>query len=139
MQKVIYHLIATIKYRFDYAIEGANNEYWKMNIGHGVRTPLEILYHMRGLMYYAEKVITGRRTPMEDMSQVKEELDLFYQSMDQLKKSVAFKELSNDDYLRMMQGPLSDALTHVGQLAMMRRLNNQPVDKQNFMKAKIGR
>lgn len=42
-----------------------------------------------------------------------------------------------DMLLRLLQGPLADAMTHVGQLAMLRRLAGSPVRGQNFMEADI--
>ena len=38
---------------------------------------------------------------------------------------------------RMLQGPFSDAMTHAGQLAMLRRLAGNPVPPENFIVAKI--
>ena len=95
MDRVILHLIATIKYRFDHAVEGADDQYWSLNPGNGVRTPLEILYHMRGLMYYANKVITGERTSMKEMEDSTSELRQFYESMEHLKKECRYKRIGD--------------------------------------------
>jgi hypothetical protein len=38
---------------------------------------------------------------------------------------------------QLLQGPLSDAMTHVGQLAMLRRLAGAPVAPENFVYAKV--
>ncbi len=137
MDQLILHLIATIKYRFDYAISNANVEYYQLNIGKGTRTPLEIIHHMRGLMYYSAKVITGDRTPMADITSWQEELRLFYESIAMVKDVLSQNTLLPEDYLKLTQGPLSDALTHIGQLSMMSRLNDNPIPKQNFVHAKI--
>ena len=136
-RKAIIHLIATIKYRFNHAVSNASEEFWQLNPGQGIRKPIDILHHMRGLMYYAEKAITGVRTPMEEVIDVHSELKQFYESMDSLKEEVQQANLDDDQWFRMIQGPLSDALTHVGQLAMMRRMHGQPIPKQNFMRADI--
>ncbi|MCV5942504.1 hypothetical protein OFN64_38105, partial [Escherichia coli] len=46
-------------------------------------------------------------------------------------------DLSDDLLLRLLQGPLSDAMTHIGQLAQLRRLAGSPVRGENFTKADI--
>ena len=38
---------------------------------------------------------------------------------------------------RLLQGSFSDAMTHAGQLAMLRRLAGIPVAPENFIVAKI--
>jgi hypothetical protein len=38
---------------------------------------------------------------------------------------------------RLLQGPFSDAMTHAGQLAMLRRLAGSPVPPENFIVAAI--
>jgi len=138
MKKVILHLISTIRYRFDYAIAQSNQSYYQLAIGHGVRTPLEIVYHMRGLMYYCQKVMSNERTPMDPIQDWDTEVQLFYDSLSGL--TTYLEEYIEDEktLLKMTQGPLADALTHIGQLAMISRINNQALDKENFVHAPIG-
>src|SRR6185503_14650582 len=38
---------------------------------------------------------------------------------------------------RLLQGPFSDAMTHAGQLAMLRRLAGSPVAPEDFSRAEI--
>jgi hypothetical protein len=38
---------------------------------------------------------------------------------------------------RLFQGPVADALTHVGQLAMLRRLAGCPIKGENYFRAEI--
>jgi len=37
----------------------------------------------------------------------------------------------------LLQGPFSDAMTHAGQLALLRRLSGSPVPPENFVFARI--
>ena len=37
----------------------------------------------------------------------------------------------------MFQGPIADALTHIGQIGMMRRMAGAPVRGENYFKADI--
>lgn len=138
MKTIIIHLIDTIKYRLDYSISLSDEKYAGFELGAGSRTPLEIIYHMRGLMYYTMKVCTGDRVPMAEMTNWKEELTLLHESIAELRSMIIKIEGNQEAYLKMTQGPLADALTHIGQLAMISRLNQQPIEKQNFVHAKIG-
>lgn len=137
MKKALLHLVATIEYRFDHAVSTIDEDYPILDLGKGIRTPLEILYHMRGVMYYAIKVCSGNRTQMEDMSDWATEQFKFRESIKMVADYLNEQSIDEDAAYKIIQGPLSDVLTHIGQLAMMSRINNRPIDKQNFVKAKI--
>ncbi len=138
MKTIVIHLIDTIKYRLDHAISLADEKYAGFELGAGTRTPLEVIYHMRGLMYYSMKVYTGDRVKMDEMTNWKEELTLLHESIADLRSYTVANEGSIEQYKKLTQGPLADALTHIGQLAMISRVNQQPIEKQNFVHAKIG-
>jgi hypothetical protein len=38
---------------------------------------------------------------------------------------------------QLLQGPLADAMTHIGQLAILRRLASSPIPKESFDEAVI--
>ncbi len=137
MKEVLVHLLVTIRYRFDHVTAEIGDDYPQFYLGYGVRTPLQILYHMRGLIYYAKKILTGQMTQMAEMSGWEEEVQLFYASLNDLKDTIRYSEISRDQMLRITQGPISDALTHIGQMAMLNRVNGTPVEKHNYSKAKI--
>lgn len=137
MDQLVLHLIATIRYRFDHSISEIRDGYPQFSIGKGVRTPIEILHHMRGLIYYAEKIITGTQTEMGEMYNWDKEKKLFYQALDNLPDVLIKHEITDNQYQRIVQGPLTDAISHIGQLAMLSRLSGRPVPKQNYSKADI--
>ena len=137
MKPALIHLLKTIRYRFDASIAGADQTYPNFQLGHGVRTPLEILLHLRGLVYYAQKAITGQRTNMADMAQWDEEIELFYEALGTLEGLLPEVEIEAETMKRMIQGPLADALTHIGQLAMLSRVNGHEIAKQNYFRADI--
>ena len=138
MTKIILHLLETLTYRFRSSISQVDDSFANLDIGHGVRSPIEILYHMRGVMYYANKAITEKRTEMSSISRWDKEVALFIESVEGLKANISKVEISEEIAFRMVQGPISDALTHVGQLAMLSRVHGHPIDKENFFKADIG-
>lgn len=137
MKKALLHLVATIEYRFDHAISKIDDSYPTVKIGNGVRTPLEILYHMRGVMYYAIKVCSDSRTVMGEIEDWKTEESKFRESIEMVSNYIKDHSVAEDNALKIIQGPLSDVITHIGQLAMLSRVNKQPIEKQNYVKADI--
>lgn len=53
-----------------------------------------------------------------------------------LEQETEFREITPE---QLLQGPLSDAMTHAGQLAMLRRLAGNPVPPENFVFASVSR
>lgn len=138
MTKIILHLLDTLIYRFRSSVSKVDASFGNFEIGHGVRSPIEILYHMRGVIYYGNKAITDKRTEMSPILSWDEEVALFLESVERLKENISNAQFSEETAFRMVQGPISDALTHVGQLAMLSRVHGHPIDKENFFKADIG-
>lgn len=143
--QTVRHVLATLAYRFHKAIEGAPDGFAELGAGHGIRTPREIVHHMNGVLgYLREGVAHGA----EDFWYEHPELDLadeivaLHTSLNELDHLLATRDDWRAETLhRIIQGPLADALTHVGQLAMLRRIAGDPIPSENFFKAdvRIGR
>jgi hypothetical protein len=93
---------------------------------------------MSGLLGYVRTLFVGgeyRPQPLESMD---EEVLRFH---DLLKEVSALLDASPADEIatpmRLLQGPLADAMTHVGQIALLRRLYGVPIPAENFLKANI--
>jgi hypothetical protein len=57
--------------------------------------------------------------------------------MQEVDEVLSSKDIEGERLERLLQGPLSDAMTHVGQLAMLRRIAGAPIHAENFFKADI--
>lgn len=113
----------------------------ELDAGHGIRTPRAIVHHMNSVFgYLREGIASGE----EDFWYEHPELDLpgeiaaLHASLEALDRLF----LTRDDWRvetlhRMIQGPLADAMTHVGQLAMLRRVAGAPIPGENFFKADV--
>lgn len=133
------HMLATLAYRAQKALHDAPEAFGDFEAGFGVRTPKELLRHMTGVLGYARTWFRGgereRPAPLDTLS---DEVTRFHLMLGDLSQ-----HLANDDplvdmtYERLLQGPLSDAMTHVGQLAMLRRLADSPVAPENFIVADV--
>ena len=134
--ELLRHTLATVAYRATRALEGAPEEFGEF-AGAG-RRPVEILAHMGDLFDWALTAVRGEMrwhnsTPLE----WKAEKQRFFAALTALDAALASNEAMRAPIDRLMQGPVADALTHVGQLAMLRRLAGCPARGENFYAAGI--
>ena len=61
----------------------------------------------------------------------------FHEGLRHVSDALRDADLDPDTARRLLQGPLADAMTHVGQLAMLRRLAESPIAKESFYEADI--
>lgn len=143
--QAVRHVLATLAYRFQKAVHGAPEHFAELDAGFGIRMPRQIVHHMNGVLGYLR---VGVARGDEDVWYERPELDLpgeiaaFHASLQELDQLLATRDDWKTDTLhRMIQGPLADALTHVGQLATLRRVAGDPIPSENFFKAdvRIGR
>ena len=135
---LIRHLLATLRYRFSGAIHAASPDYPQFDAGNGVRKPVEILHHMCQVLRYAQYVLDKNVTLKVDKKEWEKEVAQFYLEIKQLDQYLASGISATDQLVeKLLQGPLSDAMTHVGQLAMLRRMAGNPIPKESFFDADI--
>ena len=93
---------------------------------------------MTGVIGYANTLVVGGTWTPDQLSTFEEEMDRFHQELEQLSVTLALHPKSSSQLAKtLLQGPLSDAMTHVGQLAYLRRLVGSPVPPENFVLADI--
>jgi hypothetical protein len=134
---ILRHILATISYRVTKALHEVEPEFLTFQAGNGVRQPIEIVHHMSVVMTFCIAEITQVKSEKLDQLNTDEEIARFFQLLKNCDKSIEESNLPIDTSFKLVQGPLADVLTHVGQIAMLRRLYNRPIAKENFMKAKI--
>ncbi|MBE2190213.1 MAG: hypothetical protein KGZ71_11035 [Desulfobulbaceae bacterium] len=141
--ELLKHLIAIIAYRFTTAVTDAPDNYYYLKIGVNSRSPVEIIDHMSHQLDSAIQLISG--VPVSSVKRnffSSENFEKCKQNFLSLLSSVDIRldSLKGMDLPRvkvLMQGPLTDCISHIGQLAMLRRLAGNPVASQNFIKAKV--
>jgi hypothetical protein len=135
------HLLATVGYRCSKAIDLAPSAFSGFQYTEGAWTPIELLSHIADLFEYtAVKVIDQTEIKREKRSidNWDFEVERFYRSLEQFDQRLTEKSpLDEVIVLKLIQGPLADALTHVGQLTMLRRAAGSPIDADNYFKANI--
>ena len=100
--------------------------------------PVQILAHMGDLFDWALTTAVGQeRWHASQPSVWKQEKQRFFQSLQAFDSFLTSDGELKAPVERLMQGPVADALTHVGQLAMLRRLSGSPTRGENFYAAAV--
>ncbi len=137
-RQLLLHFLAALAYRTQKALRDAPSDFADFRAGPNVRTPHELLWHMTGLIGYARTFVHGGDYAPPAVDTLAEEVARFHEQLvllaDDLTDDHHVAQLTDAQFL---QGPLADAMTHVGQLAMLRRLAGSPVPSENFIHAKI--
>lgn len=133
------HFLAALAYRTQKAVRDAPLEFGSFRAGPGVRTPAELVCHMTSVLGYARTFFIGGNYRPAPLPSLSEELVRFHEMLEDLGKHLADNDPLRDQMnaARLLQGPFSDAMTHAGQLAMLRRLAGVPVPPENFIVADI--
>ena len=131
------HFLASIAYHATKAIRDAPVTYRDFSVGKATRTPRQILHHITGVLTYAHSFFEVYDTTYFDYRPWDEEVDHFYEILSKLDKSLLEKKPREVSEEQLLQGPLSDAMAHIGQLLMLRRLAGSPLPSENFIYADI--
>lgn len=135
---MLHHYLAALAYRTQKALRGAPSDFSAYRAGPNVRTPHELVWHMTGVLGYARTFFHGGTYRPERLSTFEAEIQRYHATLAQLAQDLdSGAEPSGISLERLLQGPLSDAMTHVGQLAMLRRLAGAPVPPENFVFADV--
>ena len=130
------HTLATLAYRAGKALRGAPPEF--ANFPGGTRTPVQILAHMGDLFDWALGLADGRHDWHNFTPQPwEQEVDRFFTALGAFDARLASGEPLKHSAEKLFQGPIADALTHTGQLAMLRRMASCPMKGENYFKAEI--
>ncbi|MBT3231241.1 MAG: hypothetical protein HN356_00355 [Calditrichaeota bacterium] len=135
---MLQHFLAAIAYRTQKALREAPPGFAEFRAAPGVRTPHELIFHITGVLGYARTFLTGgtwRPIIEEDFpAEVNRFHSILTKLRELLESNTPFENLTPE---RMLQGPLSDAMSHAGQLAMLRRFFGSPIRPENFIMADI--
>lgn len=133
------HTLSTIAYRFQKTVRQVGIEFGGFSVGSGSRTPHEILNHMYHVLNATRVFIVEEKHLKEPPAKLEWnlEIDRFNTALRQLDHVLADQELELNYAKRLIQGPFSDILTHIGQIAMLSRLYGNPIMREDFSSASI--
>jgi hypothetical protein len=132
------HTVATVAYRGGKAVRGAPASFAAYSADGSPRTPATILAHIGDLFDWALSQAKGAEawadsTPLE----WDREVDRFFATLERFDAFLASEAPLAATPERIFQGAIADALTHVGQLAMLRRLAGAKMKAENYSRADI--
>ena len=137
-RKLLQHFLAALAYRTQKALRDAPASFADFRIAPTSRTPHELVWHMTGVIGYARTMLHGGDFEPPRLATLGDEIARFHDTLAALSQDFGDSTLSariSDE--QFLQGPLADAMTHVGQLAMLRRAHGVPVPSENFIFAKV--
>jgi hypothetical protein len=92
---------------------------------------------MSDVLGYARMTFSGGQWRAHTLPTFDDEIERFHQQLELLGHSIASEEFTEFSPDQLLQGPIADSMTHVGQLAMLRRLSGSPIPPENFIVADI--
>lgn len=135
------HFVDTIRYRATKVLDEAPVDFSTFDVGSGVRTPLEILTHVGDVLTFAlfrlrdEELDRSRDSTQTSWETQLERFNEVLASLDEEIRSGDKRDADLDE--RLLQGPFADVMTHIGQMAMLKRMAGSPVSGENFFAADI--
>jgi len=132
------HFLAATAYRTQKALRDAPPSFGAFEAGHDVRTPADLIRHMSSVLGYARTFFEGGSYRAEPLVDLDAEVARFHVLLEALSQHLASgTPLQGITEEQLLQGPLSDVMTHAGQLAVLRRLAGSPVAPENFVYASV--
>jgi hypothetical protein len=132
------HALATLAYRGGKAVRGASAEFAGFKPAESSRTPAQILAHIGDLLDWGLSIAEGKQR-WQDSPPLPwdQEVERFFSVLKRLDDFLASENPLGAPAEKLFQGPIADALTHIGQIAMLRRMAGGPVKAENYFVADI--
>jgi len=132
------HTLATIAYRGAKTLQDAPDSFANFRSAETTRTPVQILAHLGDLFDWALSMAKGQPAwhnskpmPWHDETQ------RFFAALQKFDDYLAGDASLHASPEKLFQGPVADALNHIGQLAMLRRMAGHPIKGENYFQADI--
>lgn len=137
--RMLQQALAALAYRTQKALRGAPEDFGDFHAAPHVRTPAELVRHMTSVLGYARTFFVGGRYWPDPLPTLETETARFHEMLADLGRHLREGTPLREDMSpeRLLQGPVSDAMSHAGQLALLRRLAGSPVAPENFVVAAI--
>ena len=135
---VLRHLVATLAYRAAKVLRDVPPGFGTRRFSSSTRQPVLIVAHLADLMTWGISLAKGDYVwKAEGSADWDTEVARFFARLEALDRELAVAGSFDGAAEKLIQGPLADALTHVGQLAMLRGMAGAPVRPESYAKATV--
>lgn len=137
-REVLRHLVATVAYRGGLAVTGAPESFAGFRAHEATRTPAEMLAHIGDLLEGSLHLVKGEMVYLSSSPlSWEQEIARFYSAIRGFDRYLASDASMACSVEKLVQGPVGDALTHVGQIVMLRRMAGHPIQSEGYFNAEI--
>jgi len=137
-RRMLRHTVATLAYRGAKSMRGAPAHFAEFQAPEKVRTPGQLLAHIGDLLDWALAMAQGKPAWQDSPPLAWDAgVERFHKALEAFDAYLASDQPLHVSAEKLFQGPIADALTHVGQLMILRRLAGAPVRGENYFKADI--
>ncbi len=131
------HVLATLAYRGGKVTRDAPERFGKLSVGKGSKTAVEILTHMCDVLAWGTSWARGeQKWEQSEVQNWHVTVERFHGALADFDAVLASGTLACKPE-ELLQGPLADCLTHVGQIALLRRLADAPIKAENYSQAGV--
>jgi|SRR5579864_7011815 len=137
-REMLRHALATIAYRGGKAVRNTPPGFAEFHGCDGMRTPGQILAHIGDVFDWALSIAKGQQTWNDSKTLAWDaEVARFFAALKAFDDFLASGEALQAPAEKLFQGPIADALTHVGQISILRRMAEAPMKAENYYRADI--
>jgi hypothetical protein len=137
-RELLRHTVATLAYRGGKTLRGAPAGFFAFRASETTRTPGQVLAHVGDLLDWALSIAQGKQEWRNSEPQSWEkDSQRFFAALAAFDTYLASSKPLDAPVEKLFQGPIADALTHVGQIAILRRMAGDPVRAENYFRAEI--
>ena len=132
------HTVATLAYRAAKTMRDVPPSFATYSSGPDARTPVQIVTHMGDLFDWGLSMVNGAgKWNTSEPQEWSQECARFFTSLSRFDEALGSGMTIQYKLTRLFQGPVADALTHTGQLAMLRRLHGSPMKGESYNVAEV--
>jgi hypothetical protein len=132
------HTLAALAYRCGKTLRDVPQGFSDFQAGEGLRTPGRILAHIGDLFDWALSIAQGEQKWQNSKPLTWEQsTERFFGALKKFDDFLASGEPIHAPLEKLFQGPVADASTHVGQIAILRRMAGAPVKGENYYLAEV--
>ena len=137
--ELLRHTLSTIAYRFQKSVKSANEDFGNFRAADDSRTAGEIINHIFDIINKTKVFIREERFERKSPGQLdfRLEIERLHNTLEELDFILSEKDIDIDYSKKLVQGPLSDVLSHIGQISLLRGLSGNKLKGEDFSSATI--